>query len=93
MARVGVNGCNPEIFAHIRCYAEYIGQYSQRFQEHLPILSSSEVKFDPRTWDYRLFRNLNNYQSTLRNIAEDRRSPLHCGGNLKSTTDIRLAKY
>jgi len=32
----------------------------------------------------RLSRNVGNYPSTLRNIQEDRRSPLHHGGNLRS---------
>jgi len=32
----------------------------------------------------RLFRNVGNYQSTLHNIAEERRSHLDSGGGLKS---------
>jgi len=32
----------------------------------------------------RLSRNVGNYESTLRNIAEERISHLHRGGNLKS---------
>jgi hypothetical protein len=37
---LGVNGCNPQIFALIGCYAEYIGKYSQRSWQQLPIVSS-----------------------------------------------------
>jgi hypothetical protein len=50
MARDGVNGSNPEIFAIIGYYAEYIGKYSQRFRGHLPILSSwSSLILEPGT--------------------------------------------
>jgi len=39
-----------------------------------------------------LFRNVDNYQSTLRNISEERRSHLHRGGSLKSRSCIRIRK-
>jgi hypothetical protein len=38
----------------------------------------------------RLCRNVGNYQSTLRNIPEERRSYLHRSGSLKSRTATEL---
>jgi hypothetical protein len=42
-------------------------------------------------WTNMLLRNIGNYQSTLRNIPEERRSHLHRGGNLKSCKTTRLS--
>jgi hypothetical protein len=56
--------------------------YRGRFWESHLQGSSSPLTLEDGT--DRLSRNVGNYESTLRNIPEERRSPLHRGGNLKS---------
>jgi len=41
----------------------------------------------------RLYRNVSNYQSTLRNIPAERWSPLHRGGSLTSWNMIRILRH
>jgi hypothetical protein len=42
---------------------------------------------------YMLYRNVDNYQSALCNISEERRSHLHRGGSLKSRKNTVLCQY
>jgi hypothetical protein len=64
-----------KIFALLGCYTA-LSQVSGRRVR--PIFKGQAGGLlDPRRWN-RLYRNVGNYQSTLRNIPEERRL-LHCG--------------
>ena len=57
-------------------YRSYLQQSSSTTLPNHECLTLEEGTF-------RLCRNVDNYQSTLRQIPEERRSHLNCGGHLK----------
>jgi len=83
-----------EIFTLQGCYAAYIDCYLATFRDNLSVPPSSVKQFDldclkvgqtgcPET-------SANNWQSTLRNIPEERGSHVRRGGRFKSRTVCRL---
>jgi hypothetical protein len=61
-------------------FMQHIGSLLQTLQHNLSV-PSSRGKQSNKTSD-------TNYQSTLCRILEEHRSHLHCGGSLKSCTEI-----
>ena len=81
---------SDDIFAVVECYAALTGTWLPTFRDNLLVEFSKvkTVKFflnclcledgtSALSW------NVGNHQSTLRNIPEERRPHLHCGGSLK----------
>ena len=75
---------NLEILTLLCCLAAYISGYRRFGPIHQSPLQGSSLNREDRT--DRLFRNVDKYRSTIRNIPEERRSHLCCGGSLESRT-------
>ena len=80
-----------EIFALVRCYAEFIGndgRFGTTYRVHLPRVNP--LNLERRDRQVAPKRRQTNNQYTLRNISVERRSHLHSHGNLRSSILLQI---
>ena len=74
-----------EVFRLLGCSAMFVGSYLLTFRDDLvPTTRLKQLKNMGPIDSHKT--SVNNYQQTLRNISEERRSQPHCSGRLKSRT-------